>query len=175
MLNYTNVKELAKKYDYFLFDCDAVIYHGENIHIGNSLRWIEWLEKQGKKVFFITNSAVNSRKMMGAKLGNQVFQYKNVKEDHLYPACAIAAQYVKQSMPDCKKVRYIGMKYMGEELRSQGFETVGGDDWEGHEGEKYFSYEDMENYKPDPEIKAVITGFDQMVTYTKLCLASLQI
>ena len=29
-------------------------------------------------------------------------------------------------MPNCKKVWYIGMDSMGEELRSYGFETIGG-------------------------------------------------
>jgi hypothetical protein len=29
-------------------------------------------------------------------------------------------------MPECKKVRYIGMDSMGEELRSNGLETIGG-------------------------------------------------
>ena len=57
---------------------------------------------------------------MAQKMANGVFQYKNAKIDNLYPACTIAAQYVVQNMPECKKVRYIGMEPMGEELRSNG-------------------------------------------------------
>jgi ribonucleotide monophosphatase NagD (HAD superfamily) len=35
--------------------------------------------------------------------------------------------------------------------------------------------EEFENYKLDPEIKAVVVGLDTQFTYTKLCLASLYI
>ena len=34
--------ELAEKYQYFIFDCDGVLWHGNN-HIGKSFRNVEWL------------------------------------------------------------------------------------------------------------------------------------
>ena len=52
------------------------------------------------------------------------FEYKKAKLEHMYPASAIAAQWVKQNLLDCKKVRYIGMEPMGEEIRSNGLEPL---------------------------------------------------
>jgi 4-nitrophenyl phosphatase len=72
-MNFTSVKELASKYDYFLFDCDGVLWHGENTQIGQAFKNIEWLESQGKKVFFVTNNASISRETMMQKMTNAVF------------------------------------------------------------------------------------------------------
>ena len=122
----TSVRALAAQYDYFLFDCDGVLWHGEEIHIGQAFRNIEWLESIGKKVYFVTNNASLSRASMARKMESDTFQYKNVKMNNLYPASTIAAQYVRQKLPECKKVRYVGMDELGEELRSNGLETCGG-------------------------------------------------
>lgn len=65
------------------------------------------------------------------------------------------------------------MEPMGEELRSNGLETIGGtDDPEFKDG---FRYEDLRNYEWDPEVSAVITGIDFNVSYAKICLASIYI
>ena len=41
----TNVQQLAEEFDYFIFDCDGVLWHGDDQHIGYSFRNIEWLEE----------------------------------------------------------------------------------------------------------------------------------
>ena len=86
---------MAQKYDYFFFDCDGVLWHGERKMEGQAFRNIEWLESIGKKVFFVTNHGGLSRQSMMAKMQTDVFQYKNTKIDHLYPAATLSAQYVK--------------------------------------------------------------------------------
>jgi len=93
--NWSSVKQLAKLYDYFIFDCDGVVWHGEDIHIGQAFRNIEWLESQGKQVFFVTNNSSISRETMAAKMRNDVFKYQNAQIDRMYPASAIAGQYVR--------------------------------------------------------------------------------
>ena len=61
---------------------------------------------------------------------------------------------MKQNLPECKKVRYIGMEPMGEEIRSNGLETIGGtNDPEFKDG---FKYEDLGGYNWEPEVGAVI-------------------
>lgn len=67
-IKYSSVRKLAEQYDIFLFDLDGVCWHGDNGHIGESFRNIEWLESLGKKVFFITNSAARSREELGKKM-----------------------------------------------------------------------------------------------------------
>ena len=44
----------------------------------------------------------------------------------MYSGSTLAAQYIKQKMPEVKKVRYIGREPMGDELRSCGLEVIGG-------------------------------------------------
>lgn len=114
---------------------------------------------------------------MAKKMETDVFQYKNVKIEHLYPAATIAAQYVKQNLPDCKKVRYIGMEATGEEIRSNGIETIGGTkgDEEFQGVDNYMMYENIKDYKFDPEVGAVISGIDFAVSYSKIALASMYI
>ena len=51
------------KYDYFLLDCDGVLYSGPD-QLGRAFDTIKYLEAKGKKVFFITNSSGNSRESM---------------------------------------------------------------------------------------------------------------
>lgn len=172
-INWTNLRDLAEKYDIFLFDCDGVVWHGDKEHIGQAFRNIEWLESIGKTVFFVTNSAAVSRKSMVEKMATDVFKYKNGKIDHMYPSCAVAAQWVVQNLPECKKVRYIGMETMGEEIRSNGLETIGGSmDPEFTDPNKPIAYEDVRSYNFDPEVGAVITGIDFRLSYAKIILAS---
>ena len=73
LINWTSVRELASKYEVFLFDCDGVLWHGDEIHIGQAFRNIEWLESIGKKCFFITNTGSLSRPSMVKKMESSVF------------------------------------------------------------------------------------------------------
>ena len=90
-INWTTVRQLADKYDYFMFDCDGVLWHGDAVHIGQAFRNIEWLESLGKKCFFVTNGSQNSRDSMAEKMKGKVFKYKNAEISKLYPASTIAA------------------------------------------------------------------------------------
>ena len=83
---------------------------------------------------------------------------------------------MKQNLPDCKKVRYIGNEACGDELRSNGIETIGGTngDQEFANG-NHLTYEDIKDYQFDEEVGAVITGIDFNVSYSKLALASMYI
>jgi hypothetical protein len=103
---------------------------------------------------------VRSREELGKKMQSQYFQYKNVKINHLYPSCALATHYIKLNMPDCKKVRYIGMDSMGDELRSHGIETIGGTSGDKEYKNEPFKFHDLKNYKFDNDVKAVVCGID---------------
>ena len=54
------LEQFASKFDYFLFDCDGVLWYGAK-QIGQAFRNIEYLESIGKKVYFVTNSSLISR------------------------------------------------------------------------------------------------------------------
>ena len=88
-----SVKELAKRYKYFLLDCDGVMWHGQEV-IGNSFRNVEYLEDLGCKVYFVTNLAAVSRKALASKMMGSPFNYK-VDLNRLYPASTLAGLWVK--------------------------------------------------------------------------------
>ena len=69
------------------------------------------------------------------------------------------------------------MEAMGEELRSNGLETIGGSKGnpEYDKEDCWFKYDDVANYPYDPEVKAVITGIDLKCNYSKIALASMYI
>ena len=110
---------------------------------------------------------------------SDVFKYKNATNiEKLYPASALAGQWVKQKLSDVKKVRYVGMEELGDELRSNGLEVIGGTNEviEGIDKDLgYFSYECIEKYPWDTEVGAVVTGIDFMINYSKIALASMYI
>jgi 4-nitrophenyl phosphatase len=162
------VEQFAAKFDYFLFDCDGVLWYGAK-QIGQAFRNIEYLESLGKKCYFVTNSSLISRNDLAAKISNDEFRYKNVKLDHLYPSATLAALYVKQNIPDCIKVNCIGSKGMKDEMRQHGFHLI--QDFPTPE----ITTEQIDSYQVDPEVKAVVQGMDVQITYAKLAIASVYI
>ena len=56
----TSFKDLIPKYDIFMFDCDGVLWSGGK-PIPGAFETLQELEKIGKKVFFISNSANKTR------------------------------------------------------------------------------------------------------------------
>jgi 4-nitrophenyl phosphatase len=163
-----SVEQFAQKFDYFLFDCDGVLWYGQK-QIGQAFRNIEYLESIGKKVYFVTNSSLISRDDLARKISNEVFRYKNVKLDHLYPSATLAALYVKQNLPDCSKVCCIGGKGMKDELLKHGFSIA--EDY----SSPNINTEQLDNFVVDPEVGAVIQGMDTHVTYSGLAIASIYI
>jgi len=171
------IDELAKKYKYFLFDCDGVLWFGSN-HIGQAFRNIEKLEADGHKVFFITNLATISRKDMAAKMMSDTFKYDSVKPESCYPASTLAGLHVVQNMPDCKKVWMIGAQGLKDELENFGLEVKGYGLTD--EEKKNSNFDNMQEListlndtEIDPEIKAVVQGSDYDINLKKISIASL--
>jgi 4-nitrophenyl phosphatase len=60
MDKYSNFKDLANHYDYFLFDCDGVLWHGKDT-IEGSFEALETLIKLDKKIIYLTNASQRTR------------------------------------------------------------------------------------------------------------------
>ena len=56
-----------------------------------------------------------------------------------------------------------------------GIESSGGEDGEGFENGRQMTFDEFQDYRMDPEVKAVIVGLDTQFTYAKLCIASMYI
>jgi len=116
--------ELAEKYDNFFFDCDGVVWRG-NEQIGDAFAKIEELERMGKKVFFVTNNAtklpadaVDKMRKMG---------YSGVKQDHVYTSAGCVAKYVVRRYPEARKIFAIGELSVRKALEAEGIEVIGAD------------------------------------------------
>lgn len=57
---------VLSKYDTILFDCDGVIWEGDEL-IPGARQVLRWLRSQGKRCFFVTNNATKSRAANKAK------------------------------------------------------------------------------------------------------------
>jgi 4-nitrophenyl phosphatase len=67
-LQFSDFADLAEKYDYFLFDCDGVLWVGDQT-IEHSFSALNYLIDNNKKVYFLTNAAMRSRtELMNQKL-----------------------------------------------------------------------------------------------------------
>ena len=63
----TTITERASINDNFIFDCDGVLWQADE-QIGDAFKAIEWLEEQGKKVFYVTNNATKMPFDVGQKM-----------------------------------------------------------------------------------------------------------
>ena len=67
------------------------------------------------------------------------------------------------------------MEPMGDELRSNGLEVIGGTNGDPEYDDEHFSYEKIPDFKWDEDVGAVITGIDFKFNYSKIALASMYI
>lgn len=133
-----------------------------NRQIADAFKAIEWLEEQGKNVFFVTNNAskvptdiVTKMKPMG---------YTNPKIDRIYTTASIVAEYVKRVYPNVRKVFVVGMKSLRTTLEAAGIEVIGADQVVvPHDCE--FTMDMFDTYQVDPDVGAVIYGIDMSFTH----------
>ncbi|XP_077482424.1 glycerol-3-phosphate phosphatase [Stigmatopora argus] len=153
-------KKLLDSVDSVLFDCDGVIWRGDQA-VPGAPRVIELLKEAGKKVFFVTNNSSKTRKMYVDKMSTLGF---DAKEDEVFGTAYCSAMYLKTvCQMQGKKVYLIGSDAMKQELEAVGIQQtgVGPDHVFGKQG-------DWANVPLDPDVKAVLVGFDQHFSYMKL-------
>lgn len=153
------VKQLLDSVDCVLFDCDGVIWRGDQA-IPGAARVIELLKEHGKRVFFVTNNSTKTRSMYADKMSTLGF---SVTEEEVFGTAYCCAMYLKSVCKLEGKVYLVGSNAMKQELEAVGIRQVGvGPDLiAGKQG-------DWANVPLDPEVKAVVVGFDEHFSYMKL-------
>ncbi|XP_041830015.1 glycerol-3-phosphate phosphatase [Melanotaenia boesemani] len=153
------VKQLLDSVDSILFDCDGVIWRGDQA-IPGAPQVINLLKENGKKVFFVTNNSTKTRKMYADKMSALGF---NVTEEEVFGTAYCCAMYLKTVCKLEGKVYLIGSNAMKQELETIGIQQTGlGPD---HISGKQI---DWASVPLDPEVKAVVVGFDEHFSYMKL-------
>jgi len=79
----------------YICDMDGVIYHG-NLLLPGAAEFVKWLEENGKKYIFLTNSSERSPRELQEKLARLGL---NVGEEHFYTSALATAAFLKSQCP----------------------------------------------------------------------------
>lgn len=155
---------LIKKAQCFIFDCDGVIWRGDSV-IEGVPETLELLRGLGKRLFFVTNNSTKSRAGYLKKFTSLGLK---VKAEEIYSSSYAAAAYL-ESIKFNKKVYVIGEEGIQQELDLKGIQHLGGPG----DAEKRVNLKPGEFMSHDPDVGAVVVGFDRYLNYYKVQYATL--
>lgn len=155
--------------DVFIFDCDGVIWKGDSL-IDKVPAVLEKLRKMGKRIFFVTNNSTKSRLGYKKKFDGLGL---DVQPEEIFSSSFAAAAYLEQTKfkESGKKVYIIGEVGIEDELDLIGVPYIGA----GADSDKKADMKPGGKLDVDPDIGAVIVGFDRDVNYYKIQTAQLAI
>ena len=81
----------------FICDMDGVIYRGNQLLPGVK-EFVDWMNREGKKFLFLTNSSERSPKELQQKLGRMGLR---VGEEHFYTSALATARFLSLQAPGC--------------------------------------------------------------------------
>lgn len=165
------VEEFLNRYDDFLFDCDGVLWSGNQL-LPHVVETLDLLRSRGKRLIFVTNNSTKSRREYTKKFAKFGIQ---VSEEEVFGSAYSSAVYLKEvvKFPSDKKVLVVGERGVEEELEAAGIKYVGGTDPALSTVSP--TEEQMLALHRDPEIGAVLCGLDLKITYIKIANALLQL
>eukprot|EP00276_Gloeochaete_wittrockiana_P008555 CAMPEP_0184644928 /NCGR_PEP_ID=MMETSP0308-20130426/1522_1 /TAXON_ID=38269 /ORGANISM="Gloeochaete witrockiana, Strain SAG 46.84" /LENGTH=380 /DNA_ID=CAMNT_0027073671 /DNA_START=31 /DNA_END=1173 /DNA_ORIENTATION=+ len=154
-----NPEDLLQKIDTFVFDCDGVVWRGDEVVPGAS-ETIDYLRKRGKRLIFVTNNSTKSRVQYLQKFLDLGIK---VNEEEMFSSSFAAAAYL-QSIHFKKKVYLVGEVGIEKELDLAGIKHFGGP----ADGDKKIVLQGNNKMEVDPEVGAVVVGFDRYFNYFKI-------
>lgn len=143
-----------------LFDCDGVIWNGEKA-VAGATEVVSLLKKQGKNVFFVTNNCTRPRENYVQKFSRLGFT--DVAQEEIFSSAYCSAVYLRDVAKVQGKVFVIGGHGVYRELREAGVPFV--------EGEADDPGMTIVDCPLDSDIKAVLVGYDDKLTFLKLAKA----
>ncbi|KLO09972.1 2-phosphoglycolate phosphatase [Schizopora paradoxa] len=158
-------EDLLNKYDTWMFDCDGVLWRGNEL-IDGVTEVLQLLRSRKKQIIFVTNNATQSRNTYKKKFDKLGLE---AHVDEIFGSAFASAIYLSSviKFPKEKKVFVIGMPGLEEELRAEGIKHVGGSDPADNTLEPFTP----SSFSPDPDVGAVLCGLDTSINYTKLSKA----
>ncbi|XP_069704359.1 glycerol-3-phosphate phosphatase-like [Periplaneta americana] len=163
-LNKDEVQALFNSVDTILTDCDGVLW----LHmkaLPGSPEVLNQFREMGKRVFYITNNNVITREDFLVKCDKLGF--KSTK-DEVLTTSYLTACYL-QDIGFKKKVYIVGTSGISRELNLVGIRNIGvGPDPLVNDVATLV----MKDFKLDPEVGAVIVGFDEHFSYPKILKAA---
>ncbi|EZA62560.1 hypothetical protein DMN91_006097 [Ooceraea biroi] len=160
-LSHANILKFFNSFDTVLTDCDGVLWM-HMTPIPNSSNVLNLFRKLGKRVFYVTNNSTKTRDGLVDKC--KALGFEATKDDILCTA-NLAACYL-QDLGFRKKVYVIGPEAIATELEQVGISCCGVGPDVAKQNTSYSSF------KKDPEVGAVIVGFDEHFSYPKMVKAA---
>ncbi|CAM6127776.1 unnamed protein product [Calypogeia fissa] len=149
----------------FLFDLDGVIWKGGKL-IDGVPETLTFLRTLGKKLIFVTNNSTKSRKMLHQQFHKMGLE---ANEEEIFSSSFAAASYLTTiNFAANKKVYIVGEEGIQRELQEAGILYLGGPE----DGEKKIDTEATKDLDYDPDVGAVVVGFDRNINYYKLTYAT---
>ncbi|GAW83436.1 phosphoglycolate phosphatase precursor [Plasmodium gonderi] len=167
--NSVDAKDFLENFQVFFFDCDGVLWRGNEL-IEGAVEAIDKLIKKNKKVYFITNNSTKSRIALLEKFHKLGFEFIT-KEHIICTAYAIARYFVEKEEYNSgkKKIYVIGEKGICDELDACNLTWLGGH----KDNEKKVIIKDDLEINVDKNVGAVVVAIDFNINYYKIQYAYL--
>ncbi|KAL2651117.1 hypothetical protein R1flu_019245 [Riccia fluitans] len=161
-----NAAELIDSVETFVFDCDGVIWNRNKLLDGVK-EVIGLLRSKGKRLYFLTNNSTKSRWDCLKKAESLGLE---VTEDEMFTSGFAAVLYLKSiKFPANKKVYLISESGLREEFAKAGISYIDGSD----DDHKKVDFKTVNFVDHDPDVGAVVVGFDRNISYFKMQYAAL--
>ncbi|XP_029367390.1 pyridoxal phosphate phosphatase [Echeneis naucrates] len=154
------IRSLLDAKDFFLFDCDGVIWNGEKAICG-AAKVVSALIRRGKNVVFVTNNCTRPRDNYLHKFYRLGFT--DVTLEQIFSSSYCSALYLRDVVKVRGQVFVVGCDGLRRELQQAGVAFV--EEADDPEATIY-------DCVLAPGVKAVLVGHDNKLTFLKLAKAS---
>jgi len=163
-------KEILENFDFFLFDCDGVIWKEDSITpIEGVPESYKLLKQMGKEVFFVTNNAQLSRTQYAKKFPRFGL---DVPLGNIFSSGYATVKYVKNHIPEGSKVYACVDEGLALELEANNIPYIGFGPDADHILPFRCTLDEIKQFHLDPDVKAVIAGVDPWLANIKLFKAA---
>lgn len=160
----SSIKEISSQYDFFIFDCDGVIWK-ENFIFKEAVEAIKYLQEEKKNVFFLSNTNRWSKTDLQEKLKKCGL---DIDHKNIYTASYLISKYIAENFSHIKHLYLIGGEGLEKELTEKGFTIYGGPEEKNIKKIDNFVSSEIEKIEVDENIQACLCGFDEKFDYFKL-------
>ncbi|XP_014256456.1 glycerol-3-phosphate phosphatase-like isoform X1 [Cimex lectularius] len=155
--------EFLNSFDTVFSDCDGVLWLGSEV-INKAPEVIKGFKEMGKRVFYLTNNSMKTPDSLSIKFQGMGFE---AKKDEVLCTAMLTAQYLKMKGFN-KTVYLLSSTAVKEAIEAVGISTIG----HGPDIMPADIIEMKESVDIDPNVGAVVVGYDLHFSYLKLVKAA---
>ena len=160
---------ILDKYDYFIFDCDGVIWLEDHL-LPHSRETLELLKKKSKEVIFVTNNSSKSRNDYLRKFDS--LGIPGIQKKEIFGSSYATAAYIEKilKLSKDKKIWVLGGSGIEQELQEVGYNTIGGTEKALTEDGLAFNPNHAMLTQLDDLVAAVVVGLTSSINYLALSI-----